>query len=354
MTAEIGACRLVRIPWLSPLIEVHRMQYRKLGPGLEVSALGLGCMSLGIANVYTSSVKSDEDAVKLIHRALDLGVNFLDSANIYGDSELKLGKALQGRRQQAIVATKFGIDTATVGAASRSVNGKPEYVLACCDKSLKRLGIDTIDLYYQHRVDTQVPIEETVGAMAQLVRQGKVRYLGLSEASSATIRRAHKVHPIAALQSEYSLWTRDIEAEILPTLQELNIGLVAYSPISRGMLGGRFNSVDDLAADDWRRGSPRFQGENFAKNLALVDQVKALASEKGCTPAQLALAWLLAKAPNVVPIPGTSSTARLEENAKAADVKLTAREVEHLGDVLPQGAAAGARYNSQMMGSVNR
>jgi len=330
------------------------MQHRKLGPGLEVSAVGLGCMSMGIANVYSSSIKSDEDAVKLIHRSLDLGVTFLDSANIYGDSELKLGKALQGRREQAVVATKFGIDTATVGAASRGVNGQPEYVLACCDKSLKRLGIETIDLYYQHRVDPQVPIEETVGAMAQLVKQGKVRHLGLSEASAATIRRAHKVHPITALQSEYSLWTRDVEAEILPTLQELNIGLVAYSPIGRGMLGGRFTSMDDLAADDWRRGSPRFQGENFAKNMALVEQVKTLASEKGCTTAQLALAWLLAQAPNIVPIPGTSSIARLEENAKAVDVKLSAREVEQLNDALPHGAAAGARYSAQMMGGVNR
>jgi aryl-alcohol dehydrogenase-like predicted oxidoreductase len=331
------------------------MQHRKLGTArLEVSAIGLGCMSLGIADVYTSSIKSDEDAIKLIHHALDSGVSLLDSANIYGDSELKLGKALKGRREQAVIATKFGIDTSTVGDNRRSVNGKPEYVRACCEKSLQRLGIETIDLYYQHRVDPSVPIEETVGAMADLVRQGKVRYLGLSEASAATIRRANKVHPITALQSEYSLWTRDIEAQILPTLHELGIGLVAYSPIGRGMLAGRFSSVDELAANDWRRGAPRFQGENFAANLALVEQVKALAKDKGCTPAQLTLAWLLAQAPDIVPIPGTSSTARLDENARAADLTLTAREVEQLGHVIPHGTAVGARYTPAMMTSVNR
>jgi aryl-alcohol dehydrogenase-like predicted oxidoreductase len=331
------------------------LQHRKLGTArLDVSALGLGCMSLGIANVYTSSVKSDEDAVKLIHHSLDIGVTFLDTANIYGDSELKLGKALKGRREQAVIATKFGIDTGTVGDSRRAVNGQPDYVRACCEKSLQRLGVETIDLYYQHRVDPSVPIEETVGAMAGLVKQGKVRCLGLSEASAATIRRANKVHPITALQSEYSLWTRDVEAEILPTLRELGIGLVAYSPIGRGMLAGRWNSIDELAADDWRRGAPRFQGENFAKNLALVEQVKTLAKDKGCTPAQLALAWLLAQAQDIVPIPGTSNIARLDENAGAADVKLTAKEVEQLANVMPHGAASGARYNAAMMGGVNR
>jgi aryl-alcohol dehydrogenase-like predicted oxidoreductase len=331
------------------------MQHRKLGTArLEVSAIGLGCMSIGIADVYTSSVKSDEDAIRLIHHSLDIGVTFLDSANIYGDSEVKLGKALKGRRERAIIATKFGIDMTTVGDTRRSVNGKPEYVRACCEKSLQRLGVERIDLYYQHRVDPAVPIEDTVGAMADLVKQGKVRFLGLSEASAATIRRANKVHPITALQSEYSLWTRDVETEVLPTLRELGIGLVAYSPIGRGMLAGRFNSVDDLAANDWRRGAPRFQGENFAANLALVEKVKALAEHKGCTPAQLALAWLLAQAPDIVPIPGTSSIARLDENAHATEVALTASEVDQLGQVIPRGAAAGARYNAAMMTSVNR
>ena len=331
------------------------MQHRKLGGGsLEVSALGLGCMSIGIAEVYTSSIKSDEDAVKLIQHALDIGVTFLDTANIYGDSEIKLGKALQGRREQAVIATKFGIDTSTVGDSRRSVSGKPDYVRACCEKSLRRLGIETIDLYYQHRVDPDTPIEETVGAMAELVRQGKVRHLGLSEASAATIRRAHKVHPITALQSEYSLWTRDIEAQILPTLRELGIGLVAYSPIGRGMLGGRFSSVNDLAANDWRRGSPRFQGENFARNLTLMNRVKSLAHDRGCTSAQLALAWLLAQAPDIVPIPGTSSADRLDENAKAADLTLSTSEIDALNRALPHGAAVGDRYNPAMMGTVNR
>jgi aryl-alcohol dehydrogenase-like predicted oxidoreductase len=241
-----------------------------------------------------------------------------------------------------------------VGASRRSINGKPDYVRACCEQSLQRLGIETIDLYYQHRVDPDTPIEETVGAMADLVKQGKVRHLGLSEASAATIRRAHKVHRISALQSEYSLWTRDVEADILPTLRELGIGLVAYSPIGRGMLGGRFTSVNDLSANDWRRGSPRFQGENFARNLALMDQVKSLAKDKGCTPAQLALAWLLAQAPDIVPIPGTSSAARLDENAEAANVRLSASEVDTLGNALPHGVAVGDRYNPAMMGTVDR
>jgi aryl-alcohol dehydrogenase-like predicted oxidoreductase len=331
------------------------MQHRKLGSArLDVSAVGLGCMSLGFGSAYTSSIQSDEEAVRLIQHSLEIGVTFLDSANIYGDSELKLGKALKGRRQQAVVATKFGIDTSSINDPRRSVNGKPDYVRACCEQSLQRLGIETIDLYYQHRVDPNVPIEETVGAMAGLVRQGKVRCLGLSEASAATIRRAHKVHPITALQSEYSLWTRDVEAEVLPTLRELGIGLVAYSPIGRGMLAGRFSSPDELAPDDWRRGAPRFQGENFARNLELVERVKGLAKDKGCTPAQLALAWLLARGPDIVPIPGTSSIARLDENAKALDVKLTAKEVEHLGNVIPPGAAAGARYAASMMASLNR
>src|SRR5580698_9704114 len=255
------------------------MQHRKLGTArLDVSAIGLGCMSIGIADVYTSSIKNDEDAVKLIHHSLDIGVTFLDTANIYGDSEIKVGKALQGRREQAVIATKFGIDTSTVGASQRSINGRPDYVRACCEKSLQRLGIEHIDLYYQHRIDPGTPIEETVGAMADLVRQGKVRHLGLSEASAATLRRAHKVHPITALQSEYSLWTRDIEAEILPTLRELGIGFVPFSPLGRGFFTGTITKREELASTDSRSTVyPRFASGAFDKNLVLVDRLKAIA-----------------------------------------------------------------------------
>jgi aryl-alcohol dehydrogenase-like predicted oxidoreductase len=331
------------------------MQQRRLGSaGPEVSALGFGCMSLGIAESYTSAVTSDEDAVALIQHALDLGVTLLDTANIYGDSELKLGQALRTRRAQAVVATKFGIVTSHINSSERGISGRPDYVRACCEQSLQRLGIEYIDLYYQHRVDPTVPIEETVGAMAELVRQGKVRHLGLSEAAPATLRRAHRVHPIAALQSEYSLWSRDPEDQVLPTLRELGIALVAYSPLGRGFLAGRFNSLNDLASDDWRRGAPRFQGENFAQNLALVDQVKALAKQKRCTPSQLALAWLLAQGPDVIPIPGTSSRARLEENVAAVDVRLSRHELERIAAIAPVGAAAGARYSPAGMASVNR
>jgi aryl-alcohol dehydrogenase-like predicted oxidoreductase len=329
------------------------MKQRKLGRlGPAVSEIGLGCMSLGIADVYTSSVRDDAAAIALIERALALGTTFLDTANIYGDSELKVGRALRGRREGVVLATKFGIVAKTVGQGT-GIDGRPENVGRSCDSSLRRLGVDHIDLYYLHRVDPAVPIEETVGAMAQLVERGKVRYLGLSEAAAQTIRRAHKVHPIAALQTEYSLWSRDPEDDILPTLHELGIALVAYSPLGRGFLAGRFRSIDDLAADDWRRGAPRFQGENFAKNLALVERVKALASEKGCTPSQLALAWLLARGDDIVPIPGTSSLARLEENAAAAELSLSPAELAALDEIAPKGAAQGERYAPEMARYLN-
>jgi aryl-alcohol dehydrogenase-like predicted oxidoreductase len=332
------------------------MERRKLGrQGLSVSAVGFGCMSLGIADIYSSAIRSDDEAVALIRRSIDLGVTFLDTANIYGDSELKVGKALKGRRDQVELATKFGFTEASSSAQrTGGIDGRPEAVLKACDTSLQRLGVAHIDLYYLHRVDPDVPIEETVGAMADLVRAGKVRYLGLSEAGAATIRRAHKVHPITALQTEYSLWSRDPEDEILPTVRELGIGFVAYSPLGRGFLAGRFKSIDDLAPDDWRRSSPRFQGENFGRNLALVDRVNALARTRGCTPSQLALAWLLARSKDVVPIPGTSSIARLEENAAASDVTLSAADLEAIERVAPKGAAAGLRYAPAMMDMVNR
>ena len=332
------------------------MQRRKLGgQGLTVSEIGLGCMSLGIADIYSSAIRSDQEAIALIHRAIDLGVTFLDTANIYGDSELKLGKALEGRRGRVELATKFGFtDASTSTHRTGGIDGRPEAVWKACDISLKRLGIEQIDLYYLHRVDPDVPIEETVGAMAELVRAGKVRYLGLSEAGAATIRRAHKVHPVTAIQSEYSLWSRDPEDEILPTVEELGIGFVAYSPLGRGFLAGRFKSIDDLAADDWRRNSPRFQGENFARNLALADKVTALARDRRCTPSQLALAWLLARGKSIVPIPGTSSSARLEENAAATNVRLTPADLAELDRIAPKGAAVGQRYAPAMMDMVNR
>jgi aryl-alcohol dehydrogenase-like predicted oxidoreductase len=333
------------------------MVTRKLGSqGPNVSAIGLGCMSIGIADVYTSSVQDDDAAVALIHRALDLGINFLDTADIYGQSEVQVGKALKGRRDGVIVATKFAFTVAVGGdrtKASRVIDGRPEYVRQACDASLKRLGIDVIDLYYQHRVDPQVPIEETVGAMADLVRQGKVRHLGLSEAAPETVRRAHKEHPIAAVQTEYSLWSRDPEDDLLPVLSELGVALVAYSPLGRGFLAGRFRTIDDLAPDDWRRTNPRFQGENFAKNLAVVDQLKQIAAERGVTPAQLALAWMLNRHDNVIPIPGTSSTERLAENAAAADIQLTPAELDRIERVSPKGVVSGTRYNEQMMTLVN-
>ena len=329
------------------------MKYRKLGRnGPAVSAIGLGCMSMGIAGTYTSSVKDDEDAVALIHRAIDLGVTLLDTADIYGDSERQVGKAIRGRRDAVVVATKFGFTTG-IGAETRPIDGSPGYVRTACEASLARLGIDAIDLYYLHRVDESVPIEDTVGAMADLVREGKVRHLGLSEASATTVRRAHAVHPIAAVQSEYSLFSREPEETLLPTLARLGISLVAYSPLGRGFLAGRFEKLDDLDPGDWRRSNPRFQGENFARNLALVDHLKALAQERGHTPGQLALAWLVSH-DDVVPIPGTSSIRRLEENVAAAEVELSPADLERIERISPKGAAAGQRYNPAMMGLVNR
>jgi aryl-alcohol dehydrogenase-like predicted oxidoreductase len=328
------------------------MEQRRLGlSGANVSALGLGCMSIGIADVYTSSVQDDTAAVALIHRALDLGITLLDTADIYGVSEIQVGKALKDRRAGVILATKFGFVVTSPGT-ERVINGSPDYVRRACDASLKRLGVDYIDLYYLHRVDPSVPIEETVGAMAELVRLGKVRYLGLSEAAPDTVRRAQAIHPIAAVQTEYSLWTREPEDALLPALRELGITLVAYSPLGRGFLAGRIRTLDDLAPDDWRRGNPRFQGENFAKNLAIVDRVRQLAAEKGCTPAQLALAWLLTK-PEVVSIPGTSSIARLEENVRAVDVSLTESDIARIEQALPQGSAYGTRYDPTMLDLVD-
>ena len=309
-------------------------------------------MSVGIADVYTSSARDDDAAVALIRRALDLGITFLDTADIYGLSEMQVGKALHGRRPGVILSTKFGFVVIDRPGVERVLNGRPEYVRRACDSSLKRLHIDYIDLYYLHRVDPHVPIEETVGAMAQLVKAGKVRPLGLSEVSADTVRRAQAVHPIAAVQSEFSLWTREPEHALLPVLRELGIALVAYSPLGRGFLAGRIRTLDDLAPNDWRRNNPRFQGENFARNLAIADHVREIAEKKNCTPAQLALAWLLSK-PDVVPIPGTSSLARLEENVRAVDVKLSDSDVAEIEDVLPK-AAAGARYDPVMLDLVDR
>jgi aryl-alcohol dehydrogenase-like predicted oxidoreductase len=329
------------------------MEQRRLGRGgPQVSAIGLGCMSIGIADVYTSSVRDDTKAIELIHRALDLGINFLDTANIYGDSEIKVGKALRGRRDGVVLATKFGIVTDSP-VQDRGVDGTPENARRACDKSLERLGVEHIDLYYLHRVDPKVPIEETVGAMAELVSAGKVRHLGLSEAASETVRRAHKTHPIAAVQTEYSLFSREPEDGLLPVLGELGIALVAYSPLGRGFLGGRFRSVDDLAPDDWRRGNPRFQGEQFSRNLSIADRLQELGEEKDRTPAQLALAWLLRRHEDVIPIPGTSSIARLEENARSADVDLSEQDLDRIEHALPKGSVEGERYAPAMMKIIN-
>jgi aryl-alcohol dehydrogenase-like predicted oxidoreductase len=308
-------------------------------------------MSIGIADVYTSSARDDEDAVSLIHRAMDSGITLLDTADIYGVSERQVGKALRGRRANAVLATKFGFVLGQPGN-ERTVNGTPEYVRDACDASLQRLQVDSIDLYYLHRVDPAVPIEETVGAMAELVRLGKVRHLGLSETSPESVRRAHAVHPISAVQTEYSLWSREPEQKLLPLLAELGIALVAYSPLGRGFLAGRIRKLEDLAPDDWRRNNPRFQGENFTKNLGVADRVRELASDKGCTPAQLALAWLLSR-PAVIPIPGTSSQDRLMENVRAVDLHLSVAEIARIEEALPQDAAAGDRYDPAMLDLVD-
>jgi aryl-alcohol dehydrogenase-like predicted oxidoreductase len=326
------------------------VERRPLGSqGLEVSAQGLGCM--GMSEFYGG--RDEGEAIATIHRALELGVVFLDTADMYGPftNERLVGKAVAGRRDDVVLATKFGNQRGEDGAWL-GINGRPEYVRQACEASLERLGVATIDLYYQHRVDVNVPIEETVGAMAELVAAGKVKYLGLSEASASTFRRAHAVHPISALQSEYSLWTRDLEPEILPALRELGIGLVAYSPLGRGFLTGRFKSPDHLSEGDRRRNMPRFQGENFERNLTLAERVRGLADEKGVTPAQLALAWVHAQGEDVVPIPGTKRRRYLEENVAALEIELSADELRRLDEAFPPGAAAGDRYPN--MSTVNR
>ncbi len=330
------------------------MKKRTLGSELEVSAVGLGCM--GMSEFYgAASERDDAESIKTIHRALEIGVDFLDTADMYGPyiNEELVGKAIKDRRDQVIIATKFGIWRDPNDTSNRSIKGKPEYVKTAVEGSLKRLGIETIDLYYQHRVDPETPIEETVGAMAELVKEGKVKYLGLSEASAETLRRASKVHPIAALQSEYSLWSRDIEDEILATCRELNIGLVAYSPLGRGMLSGEIKRFEDLAPDDYRRHNPRYMGENFDKNLALIEKVEEIAQEKGVTTSQLALAWVMAQGQDIVPIPGTKRVKYLEQNAAAAEIILSQEELAAIEDVFPKNAAAGLRYPEAMMKTVN-
>ncbi len=327
------------------------MEQRRLGSqGLEVSAVGFGCM--GMSDFYG---KSDEAAnLDLLHYAVDLGVTFWDTADMYGlgANERLVGRALSGRRDHVVLATKFGVVRGEDGNFV-GVSGKPEYVRSACDASLRRLGVDHIDLYYQHRVDPKVPIEDTVGAMAGLVEAGKVRYLGLSEAAASTLRRAFLIHPISVLQSELSLWSRDIEDEVIPACRELGIGVVAYSPLGRGFLSGAIKSIDDLAEDDWRRNMPRFQGENFAKNLELVERVEQIAAAKGCTSAQLALAWVLAQGPHVVPIPGTRSRDRLEQNAGAVEIELTDDELAEIDEVIPRDMVAGTRYPEQAMSMLN-